>query len=101
MTYFFDVDGTLTKTQRPKWAEPNMEMIAACKGLIKEGHNVVVWTSTARYARRFCAKYGIEPLLAIGKPQVIIDNEKKKWGNRFKNRTVTPEEFLKGLKNEC
>ena len=94
MTYFFDIDGTLTMTQRPRWSEPNMDMINMCKKLIDEGNNVVVWSGTRRYAKSFCKKYGIKPLLAIGKPQVLIDNEKKKWGNRLKNRMVTPEEFL-------
>jgi hydroxymethylpyrimidine pyrophosphatase-like HAD family hydrolase len=92
MTIIFDVDGTLTKRQK-LWAEPDEEMIAHCKRLIAEGHNVIIWTSTRRYAKAFCEKYDIKPLLAVGKPDLIVDNQDRKWGNRLKDRTITPEEF--------
>jgi hydroxymethylpyrimidine pyrophosphatase-like HAD family hydrolase len=97
MTIIFDIDGTLTKRQKV-WDEINPDMVNACKDLISKGHNVIVWSRTRRYAKAFCDKYNIKPLLAVGKPQVIVDNQKKKWGGRLNNRTVLPEDFLKDYK---
>ena len=96
MTFIFDIDGTLTKRQKI-WDEPNPDIMDRCKKLIEDGHNVIVWSRTRRYAEAFCKKHGLRPLFAVGKPQVIVDNEKKKWGGRFKNRTITPEEFAQNM----
>jgi len=93
MTIIFDIDGTLTKRQKI-WDEIDPAMVEACKDCIAKGHTVIVWSSTRRYAKAFCSKYGIKPLLAVGKPQMIVDNQKEKWGNRLKNRTVLPKEFM-------
>ncbi len=93
MTYFFDVDGTLTINQK-KFSPVRKDMLDRVRQLIQDGDNVIIWSSTKRYADNFCKKNNLKPLLAVGKPQMIIDNQKKKWGNRLKNRTITPEEFL-------
>lgn len=96
MTVFFDIDGTLTRHQKI-WDEPRNDMMDECRRLIAEGHNVVVWSRTRRYAKAFCRKHGLKPLLAIGKPDMIVDNQKRKWGGKFQSRTITPEEFLKKM----
>lgn len=92
MTIIFDIDGTLSEHQK-KWDDPVPEMIEKVKKLIADGHIVIIWTSTTRYARAFCEKHGLKPTLACAKPDMIVDNETEKWGNKLKGRTIHPDEF--------
>ena len=85
----------MTRHQR-RWAEPWPEMIAAVRALIDDGHEVIIWSGNTRYARRWCEKHDIKPQAALGKPDVLVDNQLEKWGNRLKNRMITPEQLLEG-----
>ena len=89
MRFFIDIDNTLT-TGRAMWSEPNLEMIAKVEKLIEQGHEVIIWsTGGTGYARDFCAKHNLEPLLTIGKPDIIVDDH-----SRLHKSVISPEQFL-------
>lgn len=97
MIFYIDVDGTLTSEQRGRSAfksPPRQDIIDKVKQLIKQGHQVVIWTGNTNYARRVCELYGIAAVAAVRKPDVIVDNELRRWSRRLKNRVILPEEFL-------
>jgi len=87
-----DIDGTLTDKQR-RWAEPNHDTINKVKQMIADGYNVVVWSGSGHYARRFCKKYGIKPFLCIGKPDLVVDNQAEIRNSR-RMPILTPKQFL-------
>lgn len=96
MRIFVDVDGTLTQKQCARSAfkvPPRQDVLDKVRKLIAEGHEVILWTGNTEYAERVAKHYGLD-VTAIGKPQLIVDNQVKRWGNRLKDRTVTPEAFL-------
>ena len=97
MRIFVDVDGTLTTEQRIKsvFRSPwRQDVIDKIKKLIEEGHEIVLWTGNTKYAEQAAKEMGIEAAVCVGKPQLIVDNEDRRWGRRLKNRMVTPEAFL-------
>lgn len=97
MRIFVDVDGTLTKEQRGNSivkSEHWNEVIEKVKKLQKEGHEIIIWSGSTSYAKKVAEILGIDAVACVGKPEMIIDNEKKRWGRRLKNRVILPEEFL-------
>ena len=95
MRYYIDIDGTLTDSQR-RWAEPVPAMIDAVRALIDVGHEVVIWSGATRYARDWCAKNAVEPIAALGKPQVIVDNETRRFRRMLTRRIQSPAQFMEG-----
>lgn len=96
MRIFVDVDGTLTQKQCAKSAfkvPPRQDVLDKVRKLIAEGHEVILWTGNTAYAKRVAALYGLD-VVAIGKPQMIVDNQVGRWGKRLKNRVISPEKFL-------
>ena len=96
MRIFVDVDGTLTKEQRANSitkSEHRQDIIQKVKQLHSQGHEIIIWSGSTSYAKKVAKILGID-CIAVGKPELIIDNEKRKWGRRLKNRVVLPEEFL-------
>ena len=78
MKIYCDIDGTLTDEPFKKWGKPKQERIDKLKQLIQEGHQVILWSGGGtRYARQFAKKYGIRATAAVGKPDVIIDDNPK------------------------
>jgi len=96
MRIFVDVDGTLTKEQRANSitkSEHWNEVIQKVKELKRRGHEIIIWSGSTPYAQKVAKILNIE-CFAIGKPDLIVDNQKRRWGRRLKNRVVLPEEFL-------
>ena len=100
MTYYVDIDGTLTTKQRRYWwRQPNgirEDVVAKVRALIADGHEVILWSGGTGYAKRAAREMGIDGVTCIGKPNVLVDNERRRWGNRLKNRMITPEDFVGG-----
>jgi hydroxymethylpyrimidine pyrophosphatase-like HAD family hydrolase len=72
---FCDIDGTLTNTPTKKWGSPDVRAIACLKQLIKDGHEVVLWSGGGtKYVKEFAEKYDIKPSVCIGKPSMVIDD---------------------------
>ena len=101
MRIFVDIDGTLTDKQRAKsWFRHGLreDVIAKVKQHYDAGHEIILWTGNTKYARQVAEelkdRFGIEATAAIGKPEMIVDNQNRTWGRRLKNRTITPEAFL-------
>jgi len=98
VTYYIDIDGTLTHKQRRYWWRRTdgvwTEMVAKVKKLIADGHEVVLWSGGTEYAKRAAREMGVDGVVCLAKPDVLIDNQRRKWGNRLQNRMITPEAFL-------
>jgi|APSaa5957512535_1039671.scaffolds.fasta_scaffold16415_2 hydroxymethylpyrimidine pyrophosphatase-like HAD family hydrolase len=78
MIIFCDIDGTLTDDPENKWGKPNLKRIEYVINKINEGETVLVWSGNGtEYAKEFCKKYGIDPVCAIGKPDIYIDDKPK------------------------
>jgi hypothetical protein len=94
MRIYCDIDGTLTTKQairQPAWTE----MVIKIRAAITEGHEVALWSGGYAYAAEMGATLGIiGHKAALGKPQIIIDNEPDLLLQRFRNTIMTPEEFL-------
>lgn len=72
---FCDIDGTLTDAPTKKWGNPDMKAINGLKNLIKGGHEVVLWSGGGTaYVKAFAKKYDIRPIVCIGKPRAVIDD---------------------------
>jgi len=69
-------------------------MVATVQHLIDAGHEVILWSGCTRYARIMAARLGLHPTAALGKPDVLVDNQIRKWGGRLKSRMISPAEFL-------
>lgn len=97
MRIFVDVDGTLTKEQRANSIEKSehwVEVIQKIKQLKSQGHEIIIWSGSTPYAEKVKKILDIE-CIAVGKPQLIIDNQKRTWGRRLKKRVILPEKILK------
>ena len=97
MWIYFDLDGTLTQKQcsNTRLRVPIREdMVERARALAaSDRHQVVLWSKSGRYARRFAEKYEIDCWAACGKPGLIVDNQVGKFGRQLRN-IVTPEQFL-------
>lgn len=96
MRIFVDVDGTLTKEQRANSiikSEHWTEVIQKVKELEKQGHEIIIWSGSTPYAQKVAKILNID-CVGVGKPDLIVDNQKRRWGKSLKNRVVLPEEFL-------
>ncbi len=103
MRIFVDIDGTLTNRQVgrsffKKEIGLREDVIAKVKQYYLGGHEIILWTGNTGYARRVAEylleKHQIVAIAAVGKPDMIIDNEVRKFVRRFKRRIMTPEAFL-------
>ena len=93
MRIYVDIDGTLTVSQHPRWAAPRVDMIEKVKKLIADGHQVVIWSGTSKYAQACCDKYDIKPDVATGKPNMIVDNQQP-FRRARRMPSLTPDEFM-------
>lgn len=76
MTIFVDIDGTLTTEAYTRWGHPIKDRIEAVKALVIMGYDVVLWSGGGRkYVEAFAKKYGLEGVICIGKPDVIVDDQ--------------------------
>jgi len=79
-------------------AKPREDVIAKIKMLYDQGHEIILWTGNTDYAKRVALdlekKYGIKVVAAVGKPEVIVDNEQRRWSRRLRDRVILPKEFL-------
>lgn len=103
MRIYVDIDGTLTNKQVGRSffkSEIGLrdDVIAKVKKYHDEGHEIILWTGNTGYAEKVAAfllvSYDIKVVAAIGKPHMIVDNEKKRFGKKLKKRVITPEEFV-------
>lgn len=81
MRIFVDVDGTLTKEQRPNSIEKSDhwdEVIQKIKYLQNLGHEIIIWSGSTQYAKKVSKILNIE-CISIGKPDLIIDNQKRSF----------------------
>ena len=94
MRIYCDIDGTLTTAPRARWGPPNLDTIKKLKDLIKDGHQVILWSGGgSRYAKKFAKHYEIKAEVANGKPHIIIDdNPDIKPKKRMP--VISPTEFL-------
>jgi hydroxymethylpyrimidine pyrophosphatase-like HAD family hydrolase len=75
-TIFVDIDGTLTEHPMAPWGLPRVDVINKIKSLIAEGHEIVLWSAGGtQYAKDFAERYGIKPLVCVGKPRLAIDDK--------------------------
>ena len=96
MRIFVDIDGTLTQKQCAKSAfryPPRDDVLNKVRRLILAGHEVILWSGNTEYAESVAKLYDLD-VVAIGKPQLIVDNEQNRWSRRLAHRTITPEDFL-------
>jgi phosphoserine phosphatase len=97
MIIYCDIDGTLTDDPEDKWGNPHLDRIEKIKEKINEGHTVFVWSGNGtEYANAFCEKYGIKPVLALGKPDVYID-DKPKVRAEGKLTHMWPDDMMENL----
>lgn len=101
MRIFVDVDGTLTDKQRARsWFKDNhnTKLIEKLKKLQEEGNEIYIWTGNTDYAKSVAddllERYGLEVQGAFGKPSIIIDNERDKWGRKLDKLTTIPDDFM-------
>ena len=103
MRIYVDIDGTLTNKQTGRsFFKPEIglreDVIAKVKQQYDKGDEIILWTGNTEYAEKVAAfllvTYHIKVTAAIGKPHMIIDNEKKKFGRKLKRRVILPEEFI-------
>lgn len=63
MIVAIDFDGILCKNEFPKIGSPNYNMISACRQLLENGHEVILWTSRVdeelTAAVDWCGEYGL------------------------------------------
>jgi hypothetical protein len=106
---YVDVDGTLTNKQTgrsffKKEIGLREDVILKVKEMFDQGHEIIIWTGNTGYAERVAAylflHYGIKAKAALGKPELIIDNEKEKFANKLRKRILLPEEFIKEKEEE-
>ena len=100
MRIFVDIDGTLTTQQRRRswWrAELRPAVIAAVKRHYDAGDEIILWTGTTSYAKavakELAEKHGIVCGGAVGKPDLIVDNQDRRLARRLAGAIVTPEAF--------
>jgi hydroxymethylpyrimidine pyrophosphatase-like HAD family hydrolase len=97
---FVDVDGTLTTQQRGNSIAKSpvrKDVVKKVKRLAAEGHEIIIWSGDTAYAKRVAELLQIPHVAAVGKPDLIIDNEDVKWGGRLRRRMMTPEAFLAAI----
>lgn len=71
---YIDIDGTLT-SQDVRNGPPIMRRIEAVKNLCC-ADDVVIWSARGKdYAEAFCKRYGLEPIAALAKPSMCIDDK--------------------------
>ena len=104
MSYYIDIDGTLTEQQR-RWAKPIPERIQRVKDMIDAGEDIIVWSGTQRYAEEWCEKHGLAgkytPKHILGKPNYMVDNQSRirpsaEGGGRIlgRRKIITPERWM-------
>jgi hydroxymethylpyrimidine pyrophosphatase-like HAD family hydrolase len=97
MRIFVDVDGTLTSEQRGNSifkCPLRNDVVEKVRLLARQGHEIIIWSGSTTYAKQVAAILGIPTVACVGKPEMIIDNEKERWSRRLHRRVITPEEFL-------
>jgi hydroxymethylpyrimidine pyrophosphatase-like HAD family hydrolase len=103
MRIYVDIDGTITNKQTGRSFFKNEiglreDVIAKVKKYHDEGHEIILWTGNTKYAQQVAAvllsNYNIKVIAAVGKPDMIIDNEKIRFRRKLKKRVILPEEFL-------
>lgn len=72
---YIDIDGTLTLDPVNGWGVPIMSRIRRVQALLAEGRQVVLWSGGGtKYARDFAKRYGLDGIVALGKPEAIVDD---------------------------
>jgi hydroxymethylpyrimidine pyrophosphatase-like HAD family hydrolase len=97
MIFFLDIDGTLSSVQKTKSVFKcplRQDVIDKVKKLQSEGHEIVLWSGSSKYAFAVSQQLGINAIACVRKPDIIVDNQVGRWGKRLKNRTISPEDFL-------
>jgi len=75
MRIYVDIDGTLTDDPENKWGNIIISRVKKVKEFIDEGHEVVIWSGNGTdYANEFCKFLDIKPYVAVGKPDIYIDD---------------------------
>ena len=93
--FYIDIDNTLTFEDIPN-GPPKPLMIQKVKNLIKQGHEIILWSTRGTgYTRRFAENNNIDAIACLGKPQVIVDDKAPEIANKkLKSRIITPQNFL-------
>lgn len=90
---FIDIDGTLTVSTKAN-AEPIPERIKHVRKLIEAGHQVVVWSGRGtEYAQAFVSRNSLFGVVAIGKPELIVDDQPEIRPSEHMP-IVTPKKFF-------
>lgn len=90
-----DIDGTLTNEPSRPWGKVNVRRLHKIQDLIASGRQVVIWSGNGTaYAREFAMCYGLAGAVAIGKPEVMVDdNPTIRPANRMP--VVSPETYFR------
>jgi len=93
---YVDVDGTLTHNGAHPWGVARGEAIKKLIAQIARGEAIVVWSARGTtYVTAFCKHYKIKPMLMIGKPSGIVDdNPHIRTPHRMP--CITPADFEEG-----
>ena len=97
MIIYVDVDGTITSEQRGRsfYKVPlRQDVIDKVKKLENEGHEIVIWTGNTKYAQDVAKKIGLKTTICARKPDLIIDNQVRRFSRKLKRKVISPEDFL-------
>ena len=100
MRIYVDIDGTVTQRQRGRsWFRDGhrLDVIGKLQEL-QHDNELILWSGSTSYAQEVAKEleslYGVHTIAAVGKPNLLIDNERDRWSKRIAKRMITPEEFL-------
>ena len=101
---FVDVDGTLTQRQTPHSVRRGVplraDVVAKVRALAEQGHEIIIWTGSTKGAREVVKLLNLPHIAAVGKPDVIVDNQAGSFGRRLKRRVILPEDFVNYVPEE-
>ena len=89
---YVDIDGTLTDDPEYNRGKPLGRRIDKVRTWIRDGRPVVIWSAGGtEYAKLFCRKHSLNPMVAIGKPNFAIDDKPQIMGGGIR---VEDADFL-------
>lgn len=93
---FIDIDGTLTDSPKTQHGKAIAKRLDRVRLLLKEGVSVVIWSGGGtEYAQQFVKEHGLDGALAIGKPEIIVD-DCPTIRPKGTMRIFNPDEFFEG-----
>jgi len=92
---FVDIDGTLTNRPDGPGGVVYVERVERLKHLVERGIEIVLWSGGGTaYAREFAAAQGLVGVMCVGKPCLIVDDNRRIRSPR-KLLIVGPHRFFR------